>query len=71
MQLPDLDKLPATAMLRAEQVAAVLQVSTHTLQTWRLHKPDHPLKWTRVGKSPRYSVGAVRAFLGMNSAAAE
>jgi hypothetical protein len=71
MQLPDLDKLPATAMLRANEVAALLQVSPHTLETWRLRKPDHPLKWTRVGKSPRYSVGAVRAYLGFNSAAAE
>jgi hypothetical protein len=71
VNIPDLDKLPDSALLTPKQVAAILQVSPHTLETWRLHKRDHPLKWNRVGKSPRYSVGAVRAYLVFTRTAAE
>jgi hypothetical protein len=69
MQLPDLDKLPPYALLTPKQVAAILNVSPHTLTTWRLQKRNPGLKWVRIESLPRYRVDAVRAYLASMAAA--
>jgi transposase-like protein len=71
VNIPDLDKLPPYALLTPKQVAAILNVSPHTLTYWRSQKRNAGLKWVRIEKAPRYRVSDVRAYLGMNSTAAE
>ena len=60
----DIWQLPASGVLSAREVAAVLRCNLARLEHWRLHQPDHPLKWRRVGGRPVYEVGSLREFIG-------
>jgi hypothetical protein len=64
----DIYRLPASTLLTTKEVAGIIRKSVHTLEHWRLHKPDHPLKWKRVERTPLYTAGFVRAYLEMCAA---
>ncbi|WP_341930193.1 helix-turn-helix domain-containing protein [Methyloversatilis discipulorum] len=49
-------------LLTAKQAAAFLKVKPGTLACWRTTK-RYPLKYTRVGKSIRYRLSDLQAFL--------
>ncbi|MBU0601153.1 MAG: helix-turn-helix domain-containing protein [Gammaproteobacteria bacterium] len=49
-------------LLTAKQAAAFLKVKPGTLACWRTTK-RYPLKYIRVGKSIRYRLGDLQAFL--------
>lgn len=53
---------PPDELLTAEQAAAFLKVKPGTLACWRTTK-RYPLKYTRVGKSIRYRLSDLQAFL--------
>jgi hypothetical protein len=59
----DFSSLPDSASLTEYETASVGRWSTNTLGIWR-QRPNHPLKWTRVGGGRvRYRVADIRAFL--------
>src|SRR5215467_216413 len=59
----DFDELADSALLTETEAAAVGRWSTNTLSSWR-ERPDHPLKWTKVGGGRvRYRAGDVRQLL--------
>ncbi|WP_214648700.1 helix-turn-helix transcriptional regulator [Ruegeria lacuscaerulensis] len=51
----------ADTLLKPEQVADRLGVSTTTLATWRCTK-RYPLAYVKVGRLVRYRAGDVEAF---------
>lgn len=52
----------ADELLTAKQAAAFLKVKPGTLACWRTTK-RYPLKYTSVGKSIRYRLSDLQAFL--------
>lgn len=56
-----LDKLPP--QLTTEQTALVLDVKPNTLSVWRC-TGKHNLPFIKTGKSPRYRLSDVVAFMG-------
>jgi hypothetical protein len=59
----DLSKLADTQLLTQIETAAVIRRAQSTLESWRFYRPDHPLRWRRVGGRIMYQVGVVREFL--------
>lgn len=57
-------------LLTAKQAAAFLKVKPGTLACWRTTK-RYPLKYTRVGKSIRYRLSDLQAFLASRDSGAE
>lgn len=57
-------------LLTAKQAAAFLKVKPGTLACWRTTK-RYPLKYTRVGKSIRYRLSDLQAFLAARDSGAD
>ncbi|PZU51599.1 MAG: hypothetical protein DI561_16200 [Thauera sp.] len=57
-------------LLTAKQAAAFLKVKPGTLACWRTTK-RYPLKYTRVGKSIRYRLSDLQAFLASRDSGAD
>lgn len=57
-------------LLTAKQAAAFLKVMPGTLACWRTTK-RYPLKYTRVGKSIRYRLSDLQAFLASRDSGAD
>jgi len=53
-------------LLTTEQAAEALGVKPDTLVAWR-HHGRYPLRYTRVGRSIRYSADAVAEFIERRS----
>ena len=51
------------ALLRPEEVAALLAVSPHTLAVWRSAKRYDALSFVKIGAAVRYRRAAVEAFI--------
>ena len=69
-ELPNLDTLPASAMLSAADLAGLLRVSTNTV--WRLAKVGRLPEPLRIGENTtRWKAGEVREALGMATAPAK
>lgn len=60
---------PPDELLTAKQAAAFLKVKPGTLACWRTTK-RYPLKYTRVGKSIRYRLSDLQAFLASRDSGA-
>lgn len=60
--LPDLDKLPASALLTRNQVCALSGFALPTLKQWA--KQGRGPRITIVEGRPRYLAGDVKAWLG-------
>lgn len=60
---------PPDELLTAKQAAALLKVKPGTLACWRTTK-RYPLKYTRVGKSIRYRLSDLQAFLASRDSGA-
>lgn len=58
----DLDALPANTLLSETETAAACRRAKATLEVWR-KRPDHPLRWRRVGGRVLYELSSIRAFL--------
>jgi hypothetical protein len=56
-------KLAPDQILTAKEVAAVIRRSLSTLDSWRQHNPNHPLKWEKLDGRIAYRVRNVRAYL--------
>lgn len=61
---------PSEELLTAKQAAAFLKVKPGTLACWRATK-RYPLKYTRVGKSIRYRLSDLQAFLASRDSGAD
>jgi hypothetical protein len=61
---------PSEELLTAKQAAAFLKVKPGTLACWRTTK-RYPLKYTRVGKSIRYRLSDLQAFLAARDSGAD
>lgn len=59
---PDLSTLSPTSLLDDQQVALALGVSPGTLSVWR-SVGRYDLKYIKVGRKVKYSVGDLLAFL--------
>lgn len=57
-------------LLKPEQAAQVLGVSTNTLACWRSTK-RYPLPWIRVGNRVRYRQADLEGFIAARSQNAE
>jgi hypothetical protein len=58
-----LSKLSSDTLLTPYETAAILRVSTNTLESWR-RVSGHPLRWSSIANGRiRYTAGDVRAFL--------
>lgn len=58
----DLDALPDSTLLNESETAAACRRAKSTLEVWR-KRPDHPLRWRRVGCRVLYELASIRAFL--------
>ena len=65
--LPDLDRLPPSAMCTTKQVAALSAFAEITLKTWRRQDIGRGPKVTYVESRPRYLVRDVKAWLGLQT----
>jgi hypothetical protein len=57
----DLDALPDCTLLKRDEVASWLRLSTATLERWAAKARGPPI--TRVDGRPRYRLGDLRAWL--------
>lgn len=51
------------ALLKPREVAELLNISLHTLSSWRRQTNPHDLPWIEVGGSIRYRREDVQAWL--------
>jgi hypothetical protein len=59
-----LGELADDQLLTEYETAAILRLSTSTLEKWRTRADSHPLEWeTMGGRLIRYRAGAVKRFL--------
>ncbi|PNG26225.1 hypothetical protein [Methylocella silvestris] len=61
--LPDIDTLPASALLNDAQVSALSGFAIITLKVWRREAQGQGPKVTRIEGWPRYRAGDVREWL--------
>ena len=57
----EFDELSADVLLTADEVAAVLGLSRHTIKSWRRLRQGPPA--TKLGRAVRYGVGDLRSWL--------
>lgn len=60
---------PEDDLLDEKEVAAILDVSTGTLQVWRCTK-RYPLPYVKIGRNIRYQRSAILAFIASRTVAA-
>ena len=61
----DLDQLPASYCLNEKEVASIIGVQHKTLTTWR-HTKRVEIPFVKIGRSVKYRVADIRAFLNAN-----
>lgn len=59
----DIATLPDTAFLSEHETAAFLRRPKVSLEYWRRHVPNHPLKWRRIAGRILYEVSSLRELL--------
>ncbi|MEC7763739.1 MAG: helix-turn-helix domain-containing protein [Pseudomonadota bacterium] len=64
--IPDIDRLPPSALLTYDQLAAATGFSTSTVKRWA--GAGRGPRMTRVEGLPRFKVGDVRAWLETENA---
>lgn len=57
-----LPRITTDRLLTTEQAAELLNTTTNVLDSWR-HRKKPGLPYTRVGKSPRYRLSDLEAYL--------
>ena len=63
----DIETLPASSLLTALELCAILRRTPGALRRWRRNR-EHPLRWEYVDGRPLYRVGSVREYLALRSA---
>lgn len=61
----DLDQLPASYCLNEKEVASIIGVQHKTLTTWR-HTKRVDIPFVKIGRSVKYKVSDLRAFVEAN-----
>lgn len=66
-QVPDIGTLPAWVPLTTSELSLITRSPEVTIKSWRVAEPPRGPKVTWLDDRPRYLVGDVRAWLGLDA----